>query len=1138
MKKSFFITLLFSPILLIADDLIVDKNSINQYEQNNFIVFDPFNDDGSSFCGNIRPPHGSPYGCDRVQFNDDFPIIGSNFTIELWAYSDSSSVLHRELIGIGEAPQHDFNRPPRPPTITFNYGRQIRYGYGTDGPNSQSRTFIVENVRTENSWNHIAFTFDGERTKLFVNGENVHISQDLSGDLPTQIPIKYLGKGFYGKIDELRIWNYARSRNEILQNMNVQLNGDEEGLLAYYPMDTDENWRIIDKTDNENHAELSDASISSRFYSEDCGFADGSYECPFPTINSALDFAKGGNRILIKAGRYSEQISRWHKNHSFETSGPKIIIEGYPGENVILDGTVKLQTNWQLVNVNGHSIYKTSVNIDSISRAVQKPIHSIHGTFINDRYMIPAMEINIKNPTDQTYGNPLNPEPGTVWALGLDGPGSNYRTISVLDTLEEWVYNSDEQSLYLYPNNEFDPNNSEVRVRIRDKVLTLMHSDNFEFKNINFFAGSFSFYNSSFLTIENSKFSYSSDVGLSGNTLNVGTHTKFRNCIFEYINSRSAYSQQRTMFPTLENCLFRYNDWFQGTGNYPTIDRNYRDASTIGGSTWRYITVENSYTAGIFAGQRSLVEYARFENLYEECDCSGIQRNAVGTNFSTTRYIWKLYTRARNGIRFDSACAGTYADIHNVVSVGGKRGFRLKGDGHDAYHLLAYDNRRQDISLPDYKFCGLEGLGGNGEGNLNSHLKNSIAEGSLECNSPDCGDLNSNLNSSGIWYGRQLDENYPPAAYPHLELADPWAIKRQLSNDSLISQYGENPFNNNFQNYDFRPKKGSVLIDGGVVVPGINDGQNIDMNHEQLYPNQNRAYVGDAPDIGAYEYGDSVYWIPGFRYSYPSVPIPGDGATDVSMEYGLAFNYPWKTDYTGTAATVTVSGPGINRTETLQYPNNVVFETFLPGETYNWSVIVDNVSSDIWTFTVDDKIYPLNDRSVDINASDEMLIPYQNKSLQVSVNELSFLRFDIPKTVNVNNKIYLNITPDQIHSLSGGVVLYKYNYQGWGEKLNEKNIGVIDHSLLTPLKTFSSLSSGSELSIDVSEYIDSTGEYSFALGPSISTDNVSFYSKEKLVTDGVDISVLAGDLLGPSGNGSGYAPQVEVWPSLSFEDNE
>ncbi len=37
-----------------------------------------------------------------------------------------------------------------------------------------------------------------------------------------------------------------------------------------------------------------------------------------------------------------------------------------------------------------------------------------------------------------------------------------------------------------------------------------------------------------------------------------------------------------------------------------------------------------------------------------------------------------------------------------------------------------------------------------------------------------------------------------------------------------------------------------------------------------------------------------------------------------------------------------------------------------------------------------------------------------------------------------------------------------------------------------------------------------------------------------MVTDGVDLYVVAGDLLGPSGNGSGYAPQIDVWPSISF----
>ena len=113
-------------------------------------------------------------------------------------------------------------------------------------------------------------------------------------------------------------------------------------------------------------------------------------------------------------------------------------------------------------------------------------------------------------------------------------------------------------------------------------------------------------------------------------------------------------------------------------------------------------------------------------------------------------------------------------------------------------------------------------------------------------------------------------------------------------------------------------------------------------------------------------------------------------------------------------------------------------------------------------------------------------------------------------------------------------MLYKYNYQGWGENLNTDNIGLLDHSLLTPLKSITMIDSSSSLSEDITEYIDSTGEISFVLSVSDPNDQLSFYSKEKMVTDGVDIYVEAGDLLGPSGNGSGYAPQGDVWPSISF----
>ena len=115
------------------------------------------------------------------------------------------------------------------------------------------------------------------------------------------------------------------------------------------------------------------------------------------------------------------------------------------------------------------------------------------------------------------------------------------------------------------------------------------------------------------------------------------------------------------MYPTFENVLFRYNDWFTGSALYAVTDRNYRSVKKDpdfkrGDSHWRFVTIENSFTAGIFAGYGSLVEYTRIENLYDGCDCSGIQRNGAGAMYSTTRNTWIINAPGLNGMRFDSAC--------------------------------------------------------------------------------------------------------------------------------------------------------------------------------------------------------------------------------------------------------------------------------------------------------------------------------------------------------------------------------------------------------------------------------------------------------------------------------------------------
>jgi len=1182
--------------------LYVDQAALSQYpKRDNYLLFDPFDADINYPFVMKGHPHGNTIwqsGNDQVDLSESAPVLSDNFTQEAWVYSDNITLNYhwRSIMGSNQGVNAAyFWKVDTSPTISYisksNWGAEgISYGFGTGTKKIKIHAEVTIPVKV---WHHIATTFDGTNYKLYMNGEEVNNYTVTAGDTPAATPVRYIGTDFMGKIDEVRMWNVARTQAEIQANMNKTLADNVTGMEAYYPMAVNNNYSmIIDNSSNANHASITKAEIRSRFFSDNSSCTngpDGTTSCPYPTIRGALDDAQPGDRVYIREGRYSELLTKWQLNHSIErvanqmaTEGPKITIEGYPNEEVILDGTVAINAQWQAYTHNGHNIYKAVLDMDNISKQINKPVDNITGVFVNGRYMIPAMPMNFKNPTDNTTGNPKNREPGTVWAgigkspfktesdvdPGEDEDAEETTTdygsyvpgdLANLDYPEEWAFVPENKTLYLYASDNYTPTSTNVRVRVRDRFLNFAYSDNIEFKNIHFFAGSVKFYESSYLTIEDSRFSFSGEMGLKGNLVTFGSHTLVRNTIFEYINDSAIWSQNRTMFPTMENVLFRYNDWFKVSYLYGSTNRNYRGKRgdgtfKVGGSVWRYVTIENSSTAGIYPAMESLVEYGRFENLYDAGDGGGIQRNPISVPLSTTRYSWFINIPGFNGMRFDGSCSGNNGDIHHVVSAGNRRGFRLKGDYHDVYHVNAYDNARKDVSISPQKYCGLDMAGDTVPGNSNSNFYNSIVETSLWCNTPSCSEAVapyggvsnfSPLAKYGIWLGHAL------GADPHFELADPWIQNRARSNDNLTATFGQNPWSDTNQHYDFRPRKGSYLIDNGLVIPGINDGEDTNPEHDQdckfishppLYSGQHRKYVGDKPDIGAYEYGDSVYWIPGFRYPHPSVPIPNDGAEDVPIDYSLVWNYPYKKDYSNTKATVTVSGPGVNLTKEFQYPNNVFFQALEPGGTYNWSVTVDSVSGGNWSFKVDDKIYPLNDRSVDVTDK-KSLMPYQIKNLEVSNNKIAFLRFDIPSSITDSHKIYLNLVIDGESTLNGGIEFLEYGQTGWGENPDNKNIGIIDHSLgatiatLTALAngttvwdngTAQSLDNGTILSIDLTDKITSYGgEYSVAIRVLETTDKVTFFSKEKLLTDGKH----------PYGvnYGKGFAPQKNVWPNISFK---
>lgn len=92
---------------------------------------------------------------------------------------------------------------------------------------------------------HIAGVYDGGIVKLYINGCLV-ASEEATGNLVSNnlnTAIGQMSSGdydeqFYGYIDGIRIWNVARTEDEIRENMNDLPNPTQQaGLVAYYKFD-------------------------------------------------------------------------------------------------------------------------------------------------------------------------------------------------------------------------------------------------------------------------------------------------------------------------------------------------------------------------------------------------------------------------------------------------------------------------------------------------------------------------------------------------------------------------------------------------------------------------------------------------------------------------------------------------------------------------------------------------------------------------------------------------------------------------------------------------------------------------------------------------------------------------------------
>lgn len=245
--------------------------------------------------------------------NASVQITGNQITLEAWIYPTSwkslvwqGNIIAKEQNGFGN-----------------DNGYMLRAGNNgslnlTLGSGSWSELISATNTLTLNTWQHVAGTYDGSYLRLYVNG-NVVDSMAANINISNSSSTLYIGdngsgaRHFPGTVDEIRIWNIARTRSEIQARMNDELCGNETGLVLNYQMNqglaggTNALTTLIDDT-GVNNGTLYNFTLSGT----SSNFVIGRNLMPSTSITNISDtICNGavyvlGSQNITSAGTYTE----------------------------------------------------------------------------------------------------------------------------------------------------------------------------------------------------------------------------------------------------------------------------------------------------------------------------------------------------------------------------------------------------------------------------------------------------------------------------------------------------------------------------------------------------------------------------------------------------------------------------------------------------------------------------------------------------------------------------------------------------------------------------------------------------------------------------------------------------------------
>lgn len=260
--------------------------------------------------------------CLRLDGLDDHLLAGTSnrgvsnkLTVEAWIKTSSNQlswIAGKYSNSLGEEAGYE---------LLLSNGYAVLYG--RDGANTYWSSGLSTTRVSDNRWHHIAGVYNMGRWEIWVDGmlENSLNSGHTQGSLATTKP--HLSIGFYqefnnlffpGHIDEVRVWNVARSQDEIRQTMCRKLTGKETTLVAYFPFDaTDHAGEFPDLSQGNRAASLRNTSPAQALVLSGAPLGNDSrsfYQASW--ANAMLEIAGSGGQHTFQVFMPSPNIKGLH----------------------------------------------------------------------------------------------------------------------------------------------------------------------------------------------------------------------------------------------------------------------------------------------------------------------------------------------------------------------------------------------------------------------------------------------------------------------------------------------------------------------------------------------------------------------------------------------------------------------------------------------------------------------------------------------------------------------------------------------------------------------------------------------------------------------------------------------------------